>query len=236
MDKVDKMVKFALFGPLIVVAGIFSAAVRTETPEAVLEGVVRCAARSPMVVYAEPHARLRLAPPAAPALIDQRGLEFVPHVLAVVVGTRVGFLNSDPVPHNVFSPSPTRPFNFGAYGAGVTRYATFDRPGVVEILCNVHLEMNAYIVVLRTRFFTLTREDGRYRIEGLSPGPHTVSVWCETAGTVQQEIQLGGGLTRLDFDLGRRSREDGRTRIEGQSETSQGESSVTTIRTGIPTG
>lgn len=197
-------------GVLALVAGMASAPVGVQTPRPMLEGVAPCAARGPAVVYAEPHPLPPITPPAAAALIDQRGLEFVPHVLAVVVGTRVGFLNSDPVPHNVFSPSPVRPFNLGAYRSGVTRYATFDRPGVVEILCNVHLEMNAFVVVLRTPFFALTQKDGRYRIDGLSPGPHTVSAWCETSGTVQQEIQVGAGGTRVDFDLGGPGRSAGR--------------------------
>ena len=192
-----------LASTLTLVAGLASAPLGLQTPAAVLEGTARCAARGPAVVSAEPRSLPRITPPAAPALIDQRGFEFVPRVLPVLVGTRVGFLNSDPVPHNVFSPSPSRPFNLGAYRSGVTRYATFDRPGVVEILCNIHLEMNAFVVVLRTPFFALAQKDGRYRIEGLSPGPHTVSAWCETTGSIERQVQLGPGRTRLDFDLGR---------------------------------
>ena len=191
----------AISGALIVAAAMASLDGQPQTPRAVLEGTVRCAAHGPMVVSAEPRVPPRFNPPATPPVVDQRRLEFVPHVLPVVVGTRVGFVNSDPVPHNVFSPSSVRPFNLGAYHTGVTRYVNFDQPGVVEILCNVHLEMNAFVIVLQTPFFTLTQAAGRYRIEGLSPGPHTISAWCETTGTVRREIQLGPGLTHLDFDL-----------------------------------
>jgi len=202
------MKALARSGAVMIVAGLFSTPLRTQTPSAVLEGTVRCASRNPIVVSAEAPGLPPPSPQVTPPIIDQRGLEFVPRVLPVVVGTRVAFRNSDPVPHNVFSPSPIRPFNLGAYPSGTTRYVTFDRPGVVEILCNVHLEMNAYVVVLRTPSFTVAREDGHYRIEGLSPGPHTVSVWCDTAGATQRQIQLGPGTTRFDLDLSRGDRRD----------------------------
>ncbi len=111
----------------------------------VLEGTVHCPSEHPKVVFVEAGDLVSPPPPSAPAVLDQRGLEFIPRVLPVMVGTRVAFINSDPVLHNVFSASKTKLFNLGTYATGVTRYVTFDRPGLVEVLCNVHHEMIAYI-------------------------------------------------------------------------------------------
>ncbi|MFQ5789387.1 MAG: hypothetical protein ACE5JI_02825 [Acidobacteriota bacterium] len=167
----------------------------------VLEGVVTCPSRQSMVVYVEAPGGARVSPPSKPAVLDQRKLRFVPHVLPVVVGTRVAFINSDPVLHNVFSASKTKLFNLGTYPSGVTRYVTFDRPGVVEVLCNVHHEMSAYIVVLETPYYTLTDEAGHYRLEGLPEGEHWVSVWCEVNGTRRERTELGFPAVRIDFDF-----------------------------------
>ncbi|MGB9106015.1 MAG: plastocyanin/azurin family copper-binding protein, partial [Terriglobales bacterium] len=81
-------------------------------------------------------------------LMDQKSLRFVPHVLAIQVGTTVEFANSDPLAHNVFSISSPKRFNLGLYGRGTSRRMKFDQPGVVQLLCNVHQEMSAFIVVV----------------------------------------------------------------------------------------
>jgi len=77
-------------------------------------------------------------PPANNPSIGQKNLIFKPHVLPVLVGTTVEYPNNDNVMHNVFSPSKTKKFNLGTYGSGEVREVTFDKPGVVTILCNVH--------------------------------------------------------------------------------------------------
>ena len=66
---------------------------------------------------------------------------------------------------SAFTDSRRFVFNLGTYATGVTRYVTFDRPGLVEVLCNVHHEMIAHIVVLPGHLFTVTDEAGRYRVE-----------------------------------------------------------------------
>ena len=82
---------------------------------------------------------LKLTPPAKPVEIDQKGMLFIPHVLPVVTGTTVTFLNSDPVGHNVFSPEGK--YNLGTWPQGDKKSKTFDKPGVYTQLCRVHTEM-----------------------------------------------------------------------------------------------
>lgn len=86
--------------------------------------------------------------------MDQKGLTFVPHVLPILVGTTVDFKNSDDVLHNVFTPSKAGDrFDLGTWGKGQMKSFTFKKPGEVVILCNVHPEMEAYIVVVETPYF-----------------------------------------------------------------------------------
>lgn len=97
-------------------------------------------------------------------LMDQQNLTFIPHVLPVPVGAEVVFPNNDKVAHNVFSLSRTKKFNLGSYGPGASPSVTFDRPGIVELRCDVHAEMLAYIMVMKNPYFAVTDEQGRFTI------------------------------------------------------------------------
>ncbi len=118
-------------------------------------------------------------PPQQVAVMDQRSLRFVPHVLAVQAGTTVEFANSDPLAHNVFSISPAKRFNLGLYGRGTSRRIVFDQPGVVQLLCNVHREMSGFVVVLKNPYFARSAADGSFRIAGVPAGTHRLRVWHE---------------------------------------------------------
>ena len=144
----------------------------------------------------------RFPPSSKPAVMDQRGLRFVPHVLAIQAGTTVEFPNSDPLAHNVFSISDVKRFNLGLYPKGVVRRLRFDEPGIVQLLCNVHLEMSGFIVVVKNPYFTRVNPDGTYRIDGVPAGRHRVRCWHESRGPVEQTVDVpADGTARRDFRL-----------------------------------
>lgn len=145
-----------------------------------------------------------LAVPTTTAIIDQKGLRFVPHVLPIVVGTTVEFPNSDPVSHNVFSISDVKRFNLGMYPRGTIRRIKFDQAGIVELLCNVHAEMSAYIVVLKNPYFARTEPDGTYRIEGVPAGKHRLRCWHERFPAQEQIVEVPEiGSVTVDFSIGK---------------------------------
>ncbi len=129
-------------------------------------------------------------PANAVATVDQRGLRFVPHVTVVVAGTTVEFLNSDPLAHNVFSISPAKRFNLGLYNRGTVRKMRFDKPGVVQLLCNVHQEMSAFIVVVKNPYFARANADGSFRISGVPAGKHRLLAWHEQLGEHAVEVEI----------------------------------------------
>ena len=142
-------------------------------------------------------------PPAAPAhvVMDQRNLAFLPRVLPVVRGTVVEFTNSDDVAHNVFSPSGIAgKFNLGTYGPGAARTITLDQPGDVLVLCNIHMEMEAHILVLDGPYFATTGDDGHYRIADVPAGAYTVKLWQGRWLPVTHAIDLpDGGALHVDL-------------------------------------
>jgi plastocyanin len=136
------------------------------------------------------------------AAMDQRNESFVPHVLAIMIGTTVDFPNTDKFYHNVFSLSKTKSFDLGRYAAGNSRSVRFDRPGIVRVFCDIHSHMNAFILVFGHPFFTMTDAEGRYRIENVPPGTYGVIAWNEGISSEARPITVpDGGVAELDFTL-----------------------------------
>jgi plastocyanin len=137
------------------------------------------------------------------AAMDQRNETFVPHVLAVTVGTTVDFPNSDHTYHNVFSVSGPRRFDLGRYAAGRSKSVRFDRPGIVRVFCEIHSHMSAFILVFNHRYFSVASTDGRYQINRVPPGRYTLVAWNE--GSVRESRQVvipeEGGAIEADFSL-----------------------------------
>lgn len=154
------------------------------------------------VVYVEKIPGKTFAPPKEPVTLDQLNLTFIPHVLPVLVGTTVAFPNSDEVRHNVFSTSPAKRFNLGTYPQGVVKHVTFDTPGVVDLLCNVHSEMSAYVVVLETPYVAVTEKDGSYAIKNVPPGKYILKTWHEHLKPQTKEVEvIAGSSAQADFEL-----------------------------------
>ena len=126
------------------------------------------------------------APPAKHAELDQKNLLFQPHVLPVLKGTVVDFLNGDNVRHNVFSPSLEK-YNLGTWPTGEIKSRTFDKTGVYVQLCNVHAEMEGYVVVLQNPFFCLTKKDGLFEIKDVPPGTYVLKAWQEKLKKIQEQ-------------------------------------------------
>ncbi len=81
-------------------------------------------------------------------------------------------------------------FNLGTYSYGISRKVTFDKPGVVELLCNVHPEMSAYILVLETPYFATTDGRGFFNLENIPPGDYSLSFWCEHRGFISRKVSV----------------------------------------------
>jgi len=141
---------------------------------------------------------LTVTPPKQPVEMDQKQMQFLPHVMPVVTGTTVRFLNSDPVPHNVFSPEGK--YNLGTWPMGQARDHKFDKPGAYTQLCRVHPEMEAFVVVLDTPYFAATDASGRFEIKGVAPGAYKLVAWSEKLKSAQQEVTVESGKT-LTVDL-----------------------------------
>ena len=146
----------------------------------------------------------RIAPPSN-QVITQREKTFLPHVLAVPLGTTVQFRNDDRIYHNVFSIAKPNDFDAGIRATGATYTRTFNSPGAVEILCNIHSTMNGYVFVVDSPLYTKAQASGAFSIRGVAPGRYELAAWHEAATNVTRKtIVVGSDGIRDLADHGRR--------------------------------
>jgi plastocyanin len=137
------------------------------------------------------------------AVVDQRDMKFVPFVLPVVVGTTVEFPNNDKSWHNVYSKSDAKSFDLGLYAPGKSRNQTFDKPGVVRVLCNAHPAMEAFIVVKEHPYIAAPDKRGNFRLDGVPLGKFRLQVWHPQLGMTDAGVEIvrDGEVVDINFDL-----------------------------------
>lgn len=134
------------------------------------------------------------AAPNEPAVLDQKGCRYVPHVLAVMAGQPVEFRNSDPTMHNVHM-QPTvggnNQFDISQPPNGGTMQHRFARPELmIPVRCNNHPWMQAFLNIAPNPFFAVSSEDGHFIIRGVPPGTYTLVAVQEQLGQQQATVTV----------------------------------------------
>jgi hypothetical protein len=131
-----------------------------------------------------------------------RGKAFEPPLLSLPVGSRLAFPNADPILHNVFSVSADNQFDLGLYPRGPGREVVLRSPGIVRVFCNVHPQMEAFVVVTPGRWVARPGADGRFSISDVPDGRYTVRVWHERGGDEERQVDVAAGAAAdLEFRL-----------------------------------
>lgn len=141
--------------------------------------------------------------PATPVVIDQEGCMYQPHVVGMMAGQPLQFLNSDGILHNVHgTPSDNREFNLGMPGSVTHQSVTLNRPELyVPVKCDVHPWMSAYVGVMTHPYFEVTDDDGQFEIT-VPAGTYTIEAWHERLGTQTQEVTVAAGESAtVDFEF-----------------------------------
>ena len=131
-----------------------------------------------------------------PAVLDQQGCRFIPHVMPVMVGQPLLVRNRDQFLHNTHSLALANPaFNFGQPNIDPGRLTpAMTTPERFRIKCDVHPWMVAYIHVFDHPYFATSAADGTFQIRGSLPdGAYTLTAWHEVFGEQTTPIQIAGG-------------------------------------------
>ena len=125
---------------------------------------------------------------------------FDPHVLAIAAGDRIAFQNLDRIYHSAFSVSAARCFDLGKRSPGQRDTVTFDRPGVINLHCDIHADMVGYVVVTPNHAFAFPDSSGRYRLPDLPAGTYTIHAVHPLWGDVKRKAEVAKrGGTPLDL-------------------------------------
>jgi len=131
--------------------------------------------------------------PKTPVVLDQKGCQYVPHAMGIMVGQPYRILNSDGILHNIHTlPKVNASFNRAMPATLKEASTTFPKPeAIFQIKCDVHPWMSAYIGVFTHPFFSATSTDGKFTISGLDPGTYEISAWHERLGTQTASVTVG---------------------------------------------
>lgn len=128
--------------------------------------------------------------PVEGAELMQKNQMFIPHIMVVPVGTTVEFPNADNVYHNVFSFSKTKTFDLGRYAQGKSKSVKFDKPGMVDVFCEIHSDMRAYVIVVPNEFYTTAGSNGEFIIRNVPPGKHVIAAWHKSFAVKEYNITV----------------------------------------------
>ncbi|HEX9801322.1 MAG TPA: carboxypeptidase regulatory-like domain-containing protein [Thermoanaerobaculia bacterium] len=144
------------------------------------------------------------AAPSQPAVIDQDGCQYHPHVLGLMVGQTLKLKNSDGLLHNVHAlPKVNTPFNMAMPANRTEADTKFGKEeGMFLVKCDVHPWMAAYVGVFSNPFFAVSGKDGKFTISGLSPGTYEVEAWHEKLGTKSASVTVAADKpATIDFSF-----------------------------------
>jgi plastocyanin len=145
----------------------------------------------------------KLDPPKDPITLDQKQCVFEPHCMIVPAGTKVQFLNSDGVAHNVHIYAAKNEVTNKTIAPGAKDEATFDKAEKVQLKCDYHPWMSSWLLVVDTPYCALTKADGSFSIPGLKPGTYKIKLWHETLGRSEAQAVVGedGKCAPLDIKM-----------------------------------
>jgi len=169
-----------------------------------LEAHVTTAAGSSLedtAVVLEPLSGGALSARPPPAAIEQHDREFVPYLTIVQTGTAVDFPNRDPFKHHVYSFSPAKVFEIKLYAGKPAQPVRFDKPGEVALGCNIHDWMEAYVLVVDSRYFAKTGGNGQAVIANVPAGRYRLRLWHPRQKAVfpPHEIEIGAVLVKQEL-------------------------------------
>jgi plastocyanin len=127
---------------------------------------------------------------------DQKGCDYVPHVLAFPAGSTVNIVNSDGILHNIHTYSTKNPsFNMAQPKFKKVIKQKVDQPEVIKVTCDAHGWMRGWWYVTDTPYYAVTDDKGNFTIKDVPPGNYTIEVWQEKLGTDDQKVDVKAGQT-----------------------------------------
>ncbi len=136
------------------------------------------------------------------ATVDIFHKQLTPFIAVITTGGAVTFKNLDPLAHHIFTRDLEPQFDTGTLEQNVAATKTFNAPGVISLLCNIHPEMLGYLLVIPSTYFGPVRSDGKYAIHNVPPGTYKLTAWAPRVPTMTQSVTVARkDIVTADFTL-----------------------------------
>jgi len=150
-----------------------------------------------VVVYISAGAPDESSPPNQAATVTQKGCQYLPHVIPMIVNQELKVVNADPTSHNIHPLAKTNHEWNKSQPPGTPPFSEkFDKPEFIPVKCNIHPWMHSTFAVLKNSHYTVSGEDGSFSLPNLPPGKYTLTAWHESYGEQTQDVAISGSETK----------------------------------------
>jgi plastocyanin len=150
-----------------------------------------------VVVYISAGAPDETTVPSQAVTYEQKGCQYLPHVLAMQTGQELKILNDDKTSHNIHPmPKINSEWNKSQPSGAPPIDTKWEKAEFIPVKCNIHPWMHGYFVVLKTSHYAVSNDDGAFSLPDLPPGKYTITAWHEKYGTLSQDVTIGGDETK----------------------------------------
>jgi hypothetical protein len=137
------------------------------------------------------------AAPTEPVVLDNLHCMFAPRATGAMVGQKIKVTTGDPILHNThLQDAATNATIFNVAmpfkGFSVTKPLP-GSPEMINIKCDAHEWMHAWIMELDHPYFATTDAAGHFSFKDVPPGNYTLVAWHETAGEKSAPVVVAAG-------------------------------------------
>ena len=135
--------------------------------------------------------------PSTPAKFDQKGCQYIPHVLAFQVNQPLEITNSDQTAHNIHPrPMLNHEWNKSQPAGSPPDIEKYDKSEFIPVKCNIHPWMSGQFAVMKNSHFSVSSGDGSFKLPNLPAGKYTVAAWHESYGEQTMDVTIAGSETK----------------------------------------
>ena len=134
---------------------------------------------------------------STPVRYDQKGCQYIPHVLAVHVNQEFKILNDDQTSHNIHPLAKVNnEWNLSQPPGSQPISKKYDKEEFIPVKCNIHPWMHGYFAVLKTSHYDVSKSGGDFKLPNLPPGKYTITAWHEGYGTQTADVTITGNESK----------------------------------------
>ncbi len=150
-----------------------------------------------VVVYVSAGAADDATPPSQAVKFDQKGCQYIPHVLAFEVNQPLEIANDDQTSHNIHPLAKVNhEWNKSQPPGTPPITEKYDKAEFIPVKCNIHPWMHGNFAVLKNSHYAITEGEGGFSLANLPPGKYSITAWHESYGDQTQDVTISGNETK----------------------------------------